>query len=136
MLSTMTTLQGPPQAILHSDNTGTYCVAVWTGVALVAAYSDPTFHAGPSAPHVAAELARLRQMADRANIPSDRRLLVDCSWSSALTPWPHAAVSLVHDGLHCDIPFDRIRGNFLWPCLDNRLGLVLTEALCTTDKKE
>jgi hypothetical protein len=129
MLSSMTSLRGPPPAVLHSDSAGTYCVALWTGAALVATYSDPVFHAGPSAPHVAAELARLRHMADRANVPSEHRLVVDCCSTSPLTPWPHAAVSLVHDGLHCDIPFDKIRGNFLWPCLDNQRGLALTKAL-------
>jgi hypothetical protein len=129
MLSSMTSLRGPPAAALHSDSAGTYCVTLWPGVALVAAYGDPALHAGPAAPHVAAELARLRSMAERARVPTDLCLLVDCSSPSPLTPSPHAAVSLVHDGLRCGIPFPQIRANFLWPCLDNRRGLALTEAL-------
>ena len=118
-------------ARVHADADGTYCVALWPGAALVAAWSCEAMGTGPDNPSVLQELRRLRDMANNNAVPPAHILLVDCSSQTTLTHQPIHIIGLVHDALKCGMGFDSIRGNFLWPFTHNARGLDLTQALLT-----
>lgn len=150
MIPFLSTMIKHKRTITHSDRDGCYQIVLKPHEGLVAVFgltlfSDQSWDDGVSEdfkrssegmiqaqrrkardPLVFGELKKIQDIAQKNRVSPERVLLVDCSESS-LTP--DEVGSLVRDAFDRGVAFDSVRGNVLWPKLNNRVGLVLTDVL-------
>ena len=145
-----TTRVGTSTVISHSDREGLYVVVMKPSCAIVAAFKTTLF-SDESWPDDACddlkstheyvmnlqrrkakdasvfnEMKALESMAAHNKVPRENVLFVDCTASRYN---PDEIAALARDGLDKETEFPRIRANVLWPELNNRVGLALTDVL-------
>lgn len=145
-----TTRVGASTVISHSDKEGLYVVVMKPSSAVVAAFKTTLFsdESWPDDacddlksthdyvmslqrqkardPRVFSEMKALEAMATHNKVPRENLLFVDCTGSKYN---PDEIAALARDGLDKETEFARIRANVLWPELNNRVGLALTDVL-------
>jgi hypothetical protein len=150
MIPMLSTMSKRNKIMVHSDEDGCYIITVKPKVGLVAAFgltllSDQSWPVNDGSsddlkctqsyivntqrrktkdPLVYTELKKLEDMARKNQISPEKVLFVDCT-EQCLSPDEVSA--LVKDALDTGVDFVRIRNNGLWPKLNNRVGLALTD---------